>query len=55
MEWISLNISLKFIPKGPIENTAAFDQIMAWRRPGDMPLSEPMIGILLTHIRASLS
>ena len=25
-------------------------QIMAWRRPGDKPLSEPMMVILLTHI-----
>ena len=25
-------------------------KIMAWRRPGDKPLSEPMIIILLTHI-----
>ena len=25
-------------------------QIMAWRRPGDKPLSEPMLLILLTHI-----
>ena len=24
-------------------------QIMAWRRPGDKPLSEPMMGSLLTH------
>ena len=33
-------------------------QIMAWRRPGDKPLSEPMMVILSTHIcvtRASLS
>ena len=25
-------------------------QIMAWRRPGDKPLSEPMLVILLTHM-----
>ena len=24
---------------------------MAWRRPGDKPLSEPMMASLLTHIR----
>ena len=28
----------------------ALVQIMAWRRPGDKPLSEPMMIILLTHI-----
>ena len=40
---ISIKISLKFIPKGPINNNPALVQIMAWRRPGDKPLSEPMM------------
>ena len=35
---------------GPINNIPALVQIMAWRRPGDKPLSEPMITYLLTHI-----
>ena len=35
------DISLKFVPKGPINNIPALVQIMAWRRPGDKPLSEP--------------
>ena len=48
--WISLKISLKFVPKFQIINIPALVQIMAWRRPGDKPLSEPMIVILLTHI-----
>ena len=48
--WISLKIWLKFIPKGPIKNMPALVQIMAWRRPGDKPLSEPMVVGLLTHI-----
>ena len=39
-----------FVPQGPINNIPALLQIMAWRRPGDKPLSEPMIIILLTHI-----
>ena len=43
-------ISLKFVPKGPIDNIPALDQIMAWRRPGDKPLSEPMLFRLLTHV-----
>ena len=41
--WISLDISLKFVPKVRINNIPALVQIMAWRRPGDKPLSEPMI------------
>ena len=47
---ISIKISLKFVPKGPINNIPALVQIMAWRRIGDKPLSEPMIINLLTHI-----
>ena len=40
---ISVKISLKFAPKGPINNIPALVQIMAWRRPGDKPLSEAMM------------
>ena len=29
--WISIKISLKFVPKGPINNIPALVQIMAWR------------------------
>ena len=47
---ISIKISLKFVPKGPINNNPALIQIMAWRRSGDKPLSEPMMVSLLTHI-----
>ena len=47
--WISKTISLKFILKGPINNNPALVQIMAWRCPGDKPLSEPMVLSLLTH------
>ena len=47
---ISIKISLKFVPKGPINNIPALVQIMAWRRPGDKPLSEPVMVRLLTHI-----
>ena len=47
---ILIEISLKFVPKGPINNIPALVQIMAWRRPGDKPLSEPMLVCLLTHI-----
>ena len=48
--WISIDISLKFVPKVPINNILALVQIMAWRRPGDKPLSEPMMVNLPTHI-----
>ena len=47
---ISIKISLNFVPKGPINDIPALVQIMAWRRPGDKPLSEPMMVSLLTHI-----
>ena len=47
---ISIKISLKFVPKGPINNIPAVVQIMAWRRSGDKPLSEPMMDSLPTHI-----
>ena len=44
-EWKSLyfKISLKFVPKGSIDNKAALVQVMAWCRIGDKPLSEPML------------
>ena len=48
--WILIKISLKFVPKGPINKIPALVQIMAWRRSGDKPLSEPMMVSLLTHI-----
>ena len=41
--WTSIKISLKFVPKGPINNIAALVQIMAWLRPGDKPLYEPIM------------
>ena len=47
--WISLKILLKFVHKVWI-NILALVQIMAWRRPGDKLLSEPMMVNLLTHI-----
>ena len=47
---ISINISLKVVPKVQIINIPALVQIMAWRRSGDKPLSEPMMLSLLTYI-----
>ena len=47
---ISIKTSLKFVPKGLIINIPALVLIMAWCRPGDKPLSEPMMVRSLTHI-----
>ena len=48
--WILINISLKFVLRGPINNIPALVQIMAWHWPGDKPLSEPIMVRLPTHI-----
>ena len=48
--WVLIKIPLKFVPKCPINNISALVQIMAWRRPGDKPFSEPMMVSLLMHI-----
>ena len=48
--WISFKIWLKFVAKVPVSNIPALVQIMVWCRPGDKPLSEPMMVSLLTQI-----
>ena len=48
--WILIKISLKFVPKGPINKITALDQIMTWHHPGDKPLSEAMLVRLPIHI-----
>ena len=53
MQWIiiyRIKMSLKFVPKGAVNNIPALVQMLAWRYPGDKPLSEPMMVSLLTHI-----
>ena len=40
---ISIQISLKFVPNGPIDNKSALVQVMAWHRTGDRSLPEPML------------
>ena len=47
---VTIDISQKFVPRGPINNIPALVQIMAWRRPGDKPLSEAMMARSTTHI-----
>ena len=41
--WISIKISLKFVPKGSVNNIPVLFQIMVWCRVGDNPPSEPML------------
>ena len=48
--YISITFSLKFVPKGQVNDISASVQIMAWCRPGEKPLSETMMVSLLTHI-----
>ena len=40
---IPIQISLKFVPRSPIDNKPALVQVMAWRRIGDKPLSDLMM------------
>ena len=47
---ILIKFSLKYVQNGPIDNNPALVQLMAWRRLGDKPLSEPMMVSLPTHI-----
>ena len=36
-----MKISLKFVPKGPVDNKPAFVKMMAQQQTGNKPLSEP--------------
>ena len=47
---ISFKMLLKFVPNVTNDNIPALSQIIAWRRPGKKPLSEPVVASLLTHI-----
>ena len=48
--WISIKISPKFVPKGAVNNIPALVLIVAWRRTGDKPLSEPMMVRSSMHV-----
>ena len=49
-------ISLKLVPMSPVNNKSALVQIMAWRRPGDKPLSErKMVYLIDAYMRYSAS
>ena len=41
--WISITISLKIIPNGPIDYKSALVQVMAWHWTGEKPLPESML------------
>ena len=50
----SIQISLKFVPNGPIKNKLVLVQIIVWHRPGDKP--EPMMAyITYAYMRHSVS
>ena len=38
-------ISLKYVPRSPIDNKPSLVQVMAWRRTGDKPLP----GLMMTQ------
>ena len=40
---ILIQSARKIVPTGPINNTSALVQIMAWRRTGEKPLFEPIM------------
>ena len=40
---IAIQISLKLVPKGPIDSKSALVQVMAWRLTGDKPLPQLMV------------
>ena len=41
--WISKDISLKYVPRGLVNNMSALVQVMAWCTAGNKPLPEPMM------------
>ena len=42
-----IQISLKLVPRRPIDNKPSLVQVMAWRRTGDKPLPEPMMAMFI--------
>ena len=40
---IPIKVSLKYVPRSPIDNKPTLVQVMAWCWPGDKPLPEPML------------
>ena len=52
--WILIKISLKFVPKSPINNILALVQIMAWRRPAVIWTHDGWITDAYMHHSASM-
>ena len=52
--WILITFSLNFVSRGQINNIPTLVQIMAWRPPGDKPLSEPMMVSLLIWMTSAI-
>ena len=48
--WISMKLSLEFVPMGSVDIIPALVQIMVWRRPVYKPLTKPMMVSLPMHI-----
>ena len=48
--WVSIKILLKVAPTGPFIHIPALVQILAWRRPGDKALTDPMLVCALTYV-----
>ena len=40
---IAIQISLKFVPRSPVDKKPALVQVMAWHQTGDKPLPETML------------
>ena len=38
-----IQISLKYVPRSPIDNKPALVQVMSWCRTGEKPFTEPML------------
>ena len=48
---ILIGMSLKFVPKGSINNMPTVIQIIAWCQTGDKLLSEPVMAYIVVHWR----
>ena len=59
LEWKYINFDQIFsevCPKGPINNIPALAHILAWHRPGDKRLSEPIVAYFdVANMRHSAS
>ena len=43
VEYVLIDISLKFVSKGPLDNKSSILQVMAWYQKGDKPLPDPIM------------